>query len=180
MARFVRVVLVTALISVSFSFVAGSPASASTTANVTKAVAWLKTQQQADGGFEVAGFPGFETRDAALALAEQAQTGLAWSTTQARAALAGLHAGGPAGPTPLHALDAYAASVTTAGAAAKTIVLSAGPLGLDSSAFDAAGDGSPVNLSGKLDAGCAANTASFGAAFSDTLYAILAKKLVCG
>jgi hypothetical protein len=31
-----------------------------------------------------------------------------------------------------------------------------------------------------LDAGCAADTASFGPAFSDTLYGALAKKLVCG
>ncbi|MEX2100786.1 MAG: hypothetical protein WEB19_05165, partial [Acidimicrobiia bacterium] len=37
------------------------------------AVAWLKTQQQADGGFEVVGFPGFETRAASRAIAEQAQ-----------------------------------------------------------------------------------------------------------
>ena len=58
-------------------------------------------------------------------------------------------------------------------------MLSAGPLGLDPAAFDAAGDGSPVNLEAMLDSGCGANTASFGT-FSDTLYAILAKKMVCG
>ncbi len=46
---------------------------APSTAATTKAVTWLKTQQQADGGFEVAGFPGFETPDAVLAIANGAQ-----------------------------------------------------------------------------------------------------------
>jgi hypothetical protein len=144
------------------------------------AVDWLKTQQQSDGGFEVAGFPGFETRDAALAIAEQSQTGSVWNASQARAAVAALHFGGGSGPTPLDALDTFAATITTAGAAAKTIVLTAEPLGFDPAAFDPAGNGSPVNLVAKLDAGCSANSATFGAAFSDTLYAILAKKFVCG
>ncbi len=145
------------------------------------AAAWLRTQQEADGGFEVAGFPGFETRDASLAIAAAAQSG-GWNTTTARSTLAGIHFGGGAGPTPLNALDAFAATVTTAGGAAKTIVLSAAPLGLDPAAFDAAGDGGAVNLEGMLDAGCGANTASFGTAFNDTLYSILAKRLpsVCG
>ena len=58
-------------------------------------------------------------------------------------------------------------------------MLSAGPLGLDPSAFDAANDGSPVDLTAKLDSGCGANTASFGT-FTDTLYSVIAKKLVCG
>ena len=35
------------------------------------AVSWLTTQQQPDGGFELAGFPGFETLDAAIAIAGQ-------------------------------------------------------------------------------------------------------------
>ena len=157
---------------------AADPASQAT---ADAAVAWLKTQQQSDGGFELAMFPGFETRDAALAIAEDAQTGTVWSTSEAVAALAALHFGGtPAGATPLDALDDFGATVTTAGAAAKTIVLSAAPLGLDPSAFDPAGDGSPVNLVALLDAGCGADTASFGPAFSDTLYAVLAKRLVCG
>ena len=44
---------------------------------------------------------------------------------------------------------------TDAGAAAKTIVLGAGPLGLDPSAFDPAGDGTPVDLV-SLIGGCSA------------------------
>ena len=39
----------------------------------SSATAWLLTQQQTDGGFEVAGSPGFETPDAILAIAENAQ-----------------------------------------------------------------------------------------------------------
>ena len=155
---------------------AADPASKST---ADAAIAWLETQQQSDGGFELAMFPGFETRDAALAIAEDAQTSPTWSPSEALDALAALHYGG-AGPTPLDALDDFAATITTAGAAAKTIVLSASPLGLDPAAFDPGDDGSPVNLVALLDSGCSADTASFGPAFSDTLYAALAKKLVCG
>ena len=148
-------------------------------ATADAAVSWLVAQQQSDGGFELAQFPGFETRDAALAIAEDAQTGTTWSTSQALAAVGAVKYQGT-GPSPLDALDAFAATVTTAGAAAKTIVLSAGPLGLDPAAFDAAGDGAPVDLAALLDSGCGANTASFGPAFSDTLYGVLAKQLVCG
>jgi hypothetical protein len=168
--------LAISLFVLSSSATAVDPASHATAAS---AVAWLETQQQPDGGFETVGFPGFETRDASLAIAEQAQTGASWSTSEATAALAALHFGGGSGDTPLNALDDYGATITTAGEAAKTIVLSAGPLGIDPAAFDAGSDGSPVNLTAKLDSGCAANTASFGT-FSDTLYAVIAKKLVCG
>ena len=168
----------------SFTLFLTSPAQAAdpaSQATADAAVAWLKTQQQSDGGFELAMFPGFETRDASLAIAEDAQTGTTWSTTEALDAVGAVHFGGtPAGATPLDALDAFAATVTTAGAAAKTIVLSASPLGLDPAAFDPAGNGTPVNLVALLDTGCSADTASFGPAFSDTLYGVLAKKLVCG
>ncbi len=49
----------------------------------TAAVTWLKTQQRTDGSFEVADFPGFETRDAVLAIAEAAQTGSTWDAPAA-------------------------------------------------------------------------------------------------
>ncbi len=173
-----RAVACASTFAVALLVLSATAGAADTATTAVNAVTWLKTQQQPDGGFEISGFPGFETRDASLAIAEQAQTGSTWSTTEAHDALAALAFGG-SGPTPLNALDAYAATITTAGAAAKTIMLSAGPLGLDPAAFDAAGDGSPVNLEAMLDSGCGANTASFGT-FSDTLYAILAKKMVCG
>ncbi|MEP6626160.1 MAG: hypothetical protein ABJC79_17060, partial [Acidimicrobiia bacterium] len=54
---------------------------------VTKATDWIKTQQQADGSFEVAGFPGFETPDAVVALDERGQTSGTWDAAKALAAV---------------------------------------------------------------------------------------------
>ena len=54
------------------------------------------------------------------------------------------------------------------GAAAKTIVLSAGPLGLEPAAFDAAGDGSPVDLTATFDDDCDLLV------FTDVLWGMLA------
>src|SRR5262249_16386795 len=87
-----------------------------------------------------------------------------------------VHFGGtPAGATPLNALDDYAATISTAGAAAKTIVLSAAPLGLDSTAFDGAGDGSPVDLVALM--GCGTTTTP---AFNALRYVVLGQELECG
>ncbi|RIK07001.1 MAG: hypothetical protein DCC49_10770, partial [Acidobacteria bacterium] len=143
------------------------------------AVDWIVAQQQNDGGFEMAGFPGFETPDAILAIAENAQTETAWSSTAARAAVEAIQFGG-GGPSPLDAIDDLAESTPTAGLAAKLIVLNVLPLGLDANDFDPSGDSpDPTNLVLALDAGCGANTASFGF-LADTLYAAMAKKLLCG
>ena len=168
---------VTLLLVIPVASHAATPADQAVAAD---AVAWIGTQQQPDGGFEVAGFPGFETRDASLAIAEQAQTGASWSASEATDALAALEFGGAGGPTPLDALDAYAASLvpggqptSQAGAAAKTIALSAQPLGLDPAAFDAAGDGSPVDLTALLDGECDLLT------FSDVLWGMIAGVTVC-
>ena len=173
-----------ALLTLSFAAfaslgVAGAADPASTTA-ATKAVAWLKTQQQADGGFEVAGFPGFETPDAILAIAESAQTGSTWSTAQALAAVQAVHASGT-GKTPLDAIDAFAHGTLNQGQAAKLIVLVAAPLGLDPTAFHPGSGGTTaVNLLTILDpAGCAGNPPNYGL-FNATLYGALAKKQLCG
>ncbi len=83
------------------------------------ATAWLVGQQRPDGGFEVSGFPGFETSDAILAIAENAQTEQTWSTAQARAAVANVVRGGK---TPLDAIDDFADGALNAGQAAKLIV----------------------------------------------------------
>jgi hypothetical protein len=159
---------------------AGAADPASTTA-AGKAVTWLKTQQQPDGGFEVAGFPGFETPDAALAIAEAAQTGATWSPSQALAAVQAVHTGSPTGPTPLDALDAFAHTTLNAGQAAKLILLAAAPYGLSFTSFHAgSGATTPVNLLATLDpAACAGNPANYGL-FNATLYGALAKKLACG
>ena len=150
-------------------------------------VGWMLTQQQSDGGFWTIS-PDFETRDSALAIAEQAQTGSTWSTSEARAALAELHLGDSNGPTPLDSLDAFASSIgvvnsftAVAGAAAKTIALSARPLGLDPAAFDPAGDGDPVDLIALLDVECPVPNDAFPKlTFSDKLYALIAGVELCG
>jgi hypothetical protein len=137
------------------------------------AVGWLKTQQDSTGGFEVAGFPGFETRDAALAIAESVQTSSSWSTTEARNAVTATVKNGK---NPLEYLAAFVADPTLgAGNAAKTIVLTTAPLGLDATSFGG------VNLVAKVAAG-AHPDGSYGTpgAFSDTLYAALADRLATG
>ncbi len=152
----------------------------SSTTAAAAAVTWLETQQQADGGFEVAAFPGFETLDATLAIAESAQTGGSWSASEATTAVNAVQFGGAGGPTPFDAIDAYAQTIPTLGAqapgtAAKNIVLGAEPYGFDPSAFDPAGDGTPVDLV-TLMGGCAATT---GSTFNFTLYIAIAQSLVC-
>ncbi|HUP70693.1 MAG TPA: prenyltransferase/squalene oxidase repeat-containing protein [Acidimicrobiales bacterium] len=145
-----------------------------------RAVQWLRTQQQDDGGFEVTGFPGFETPDAALALAEHGQFPSdidkpRWRPEAGRAAVL---ASVKNGKTPLDYLDDLAETATSPGQAAKLVVLVAAPLGLDPAAFDPQGDG-PANLVARMDAGRNAN-GSYGpaGAFNATLYAALANVLV--
>ncbi|MFI5047548.1 MAG: hypothetical protein ACHQIG_10840 [Acidimicrobiia bacterium] len=173
--------LMLALFSFPASTRASTPADTTTAAN---AVAWMLTRQQPDGGFWVVS-PDFETRDSALAIAEQAQTGPTWSTSVARAALAALHFPDADRHTPLDSLDAYAASISSgggltaaAGAAAKTIALSARPLGLDPAAFDANGTGDPVDLIALLGVDCPPTSSLL--TFSDKLYALIAGVSICG
>jgi hypothetical protein len=152
---------------------------ASSTTAAAAAVTWLETQQQSDGGFEVAAFPGFETLDATLAIAENGQTGATWSASEATTAVHAVQFGG-SGSTPFDAIDAYAQTIPTlgalaAGTAAKDIVLGAEPYGFDPTAFDPAGDGTPVDLV-SLMGGC---TATGGSTFNFTLYIVLAQSLVC-
>jgi hypothetical protein len=66
-------------------------------------VAWIIDQQEADGGFELADFPGFETPDAVLAIAEAAQDSPTWDRTSARAAVDAVVS--TDGKTPLDHLD---------------------------------------------------------------------------
>jgi hypothetical protein len=142
---------------VAFLITSFAPAGAASDGAATRAVEWLKTQQQPDGGFEVAGFPGFETPDAVLALAEAAQSDDTWSAEEARAGVLAVRRNGRSpldyiddlteGKAPFKALDP--------GLAAKLIVLVAAPLGYDAAAFDPQGDGA-VNLVAPVDAARAA------------------------
>jgi len=118
---------------------------------VTKAKAWLATQQKADGGFEVAGVPGFETPDAVAALAAAAQTGVEWDPAAARAAVESQDSSG--GKDPLDYLDDLVdneldpTTAAAAGRAAKIVLLVAAPLGIDPTDFDPSNDSaSPVDL----------------------------------
>lgn len=127
--------------------VPGAPAGAAPTP-IDQAVTWLETQQQADGGFEVSGFPGFETPDAVLALAAAGQTTATWSESEALAAVEAVtHE--TSGEDALDAVDDWVDAVqgdgtASAGAkaqqAAKVIALITVPLGLDETDFDPSGD----------------------------------------
>jgi len=143
---------------------------------VHRAVQWVATQQQADGSFEVAKFPGFETPEALLSFATEAQSSPAWSGKQAL--LAAQRVANAKGLTGLDYLDDYAEATgddaITGGVAAKLITLVTGPLCLDARAFDPQRDGA-VDLVARLDAAARPNGA-YGpdGVFSDTLYAVLA------
>jgi len=148
----------------------GDPGARSTAASATT---WLKTQQQADGSFEVAGFPGFETPDAILAIAEDAQAQAKWDATQARQAVATVKTGGRSA---LDAIDDFTEGTLSGGQAAKLIVLVAGPLGYDPYAFNPQGDATTTNLIAPILLAYRPD-GSFGA-FNATLYAALASKVV--
>jgi hypothetical protein len=158
--------LVVALSACRFSGFGNAPIQAT----ATGAVSWLKTQQQSDGGFETAGFPGFETPDATLAIAAQAQTTYLWNPTTARNAVLATITNNR---TPLRSIDNFAATGIDAGQAAKLIVMVAVPLGLSTTTFDPDGDGAQ-NLVAILDGGLQPN-GSYGL-FGGTLLAAVAKR----
>ncbi len=140
-----------------------APAGAVSTPALDRAVAWLADQQQADGGFELAGFPGFETSDAIYALAAAGQADATWSTSEARAAVEAVNTGGATPKNPLDAVDDWVDSVQgDAGAsaegkaqqAAKVVVLVTEPLGLDATDFDPSDDSAaPVDLVAAIQGG---------------------------
>lgn len=168
--RAVLAALVVALVATGCKWTGWSNTAAKTASHTART--WLVTQQQTDGGFEVSGFAGFETPDAILALAEDAQQQEAWNPDQARAAVAAVTRNGKSA---LDAVDDFADGTLTAGQAAKLVVLVAKPLGYDPKAFDPQGDGAR-NLVAVVDAGRTAD-GGYGQ-FNATLYAAIAKKLV--
>ena len=152
-------------------------ADAPSKSTASAATDWLLDQQESDGGFELANFTGFETSDAILAIAENAQQQAEWNTTQARNAV---RAAETNGNDPLHNIDDLVddnSPAINAGTAAKVIVLVAKPLGLAMTNFNPDGD-TGKNLVAVMNAGAAPN-GSYGT-FNATAYAALAKKLVDG
>lgn len=147
------------------------------TVAIVKGDTWLRTQQQADGGFEVAGFPGFETPDAAFALAAVGDG--AWdsagSRTYVQAALTG-------GKGPLDAIDdlvdgdADPTTIAAGARAAKVVALVAAPLGLDVTDFDPSNDSpAAVDLIARMDLHKQVDGSyDFGAQFNGVLYTALA------
>jgi LPXTG-motif cell wall-anchored protein len=107
------------------------------------AAAWLRLQQLPDGSFEMADFPGFETPDAILALAEAAQTTSTWSTPEARA---GVESAANCGLTALDWIDDFAEGGLEAGDAARMVIYVAEPLGLSTTQFDPGNDGNGIDL----------------------------------
>ena len=139
------------------------------------ATTWIDGQQLRDGSFEVAGFPGFETPDAVLAIAENAQTTKAWNAATALSAVQAVTRNGHSG---LHALDNLVDAGIDAGQAAKLVVLDVKPLGLSATNFNPDGDAKSANLTKIITAG-AKPDGSYGA-FNATLYAAIALRLLTG
>ncbi|MEJ7585900.1 MAG: DUF4214 domain-containing protein [Acidimicrobiales bacterium] len=164
-----------AAVVVSAAVIAG-PASGATDPTVGEAVDWIATQQQSDGGFEVAGFPGFETADATLAIAEGGQTGPTWSPTEALTAVQAVTTAG--GKDALDNLDDLADASTDAGQAAKLVLLVTAPLGLGATDFDPSADSAAsVDLRARILA--AAGTGDYGGlAFNARLYVAIALTLL--
>lgn len=143
-------------------------------AAAARATEWLVSKQRPGGGFELAGFAGFETPDAVLALAEQAQTKPTWDAEQARRAVRSTLRNGR---SPLDFLDDFAdAPELDAGQAAKLVVLVAAPLGLPVRRFNPQGDATARNLLRVVNQG-RADDGSYGA-FNATLYAVVALALL--
>ncbi|HEX5587759.1 MAG TPA: prenyltransferase/squalene oxidase repeat-containing protein [Acidimicrobiia bacterium] len=121
----------------------------------------------------------FNTFDAVLGIAEAAQTGPTWSTTEAFDAVDDFE--NPDGVDPLPYMDLVGLDATTPGRAAKIITLWAAPLGLDPTAFDPDPvHGAPVDLVDVVGAPMPNGAYADDLHYSDTLYAILATSLVGG
>lgn len=155
-----------------------TPGTPRSTAEVDAAAAWLADQQEADGGFELADFPGFETPDAIWALAAAGQTEPGWDPAVGLAAVTAVETGG------LDALDAMDDQVdaaqtdpsgtvaTRAQQAAKVIALVAEPLGLDATDFDPSSDSAdPVDLVAAVQAGAGPDSDYAGLTFGGRVFA---------
>ncbi len=176
-----RVATFVALLSL-FTLVLVAPTSAGADSplspTITNAIAWLLTQQESDGGFEVSNFQGFETPDAVLAIAESAQTTSTWSTGEAFTAVSNVKFGGN-GDTPLDAIDDWIAKPggVNPGEASKILVLVAEPLGLDATDFGAA----HTNLAEIVyPSGCDAAPETSGIFFNEIVLVALGGDVLCG
>ena len=143
------------------------------------ALTYLATSQQADGGFDLSGFAGFETPDAIHAIAADANQGRPWDPAVAAAAVRRFQKDGN---DPFDAIDdlvdgAKEPDGDAAGAqAAKIVALVVGPTGQSATDFDPSGDSAaPVDLLARMNLHrTEAGGYDFGAVFNGSLYAALA------
>lgn len=148
------------------------------TDTATRARTWLVTQQQADGGFEVAQFPGFETSDAIMALGSVGEG--RWDRDAAITAVRDVENSG--GLNALDAIDdlidneADPTSVAAWARAGKVTALVAQPLGIDATSFDPSNDSDPdVDLIARINSRKNPDGSfDFGAQFNGALYAAIA------
>ncbi len=135
-----------------------------------RAIDFIAGQQRSDGGFGdgEAGFPGFETPDAVLAIADAAEVDLTYDADAARARVRSIKRNGRDG---LGYLDDLADGGVDAGKAAQ-LVMVAKAVGLSPTAFDPDGDGA-TNLLAVIDA--ARNPdGTYGTYFNSTVQVALA------
>jgi hypothetical protein len=135
-----------------------------------KAISFIVTQQRDDGGFGSgeADFPGFETPDAVLAIADASQASIAYDAVAARTRVRAVQRNGRDG---LEYLDDLADGGVDAGKAAQ-LILVARAVGLDPRAFDPDGDGA-ADLVAVVDAGRKAD-GSYGSFYNSTAQVVLA------
>lgn len=151
--------------------------------DVPAAYGYLASVQQADGGFDLSGFPGFETPDVAFAIASTAQDEAGWSTADALAAVRSVSTGGNDALDSIDDLVDGAEdpeSVAAGAQAAKIVALVAGPTGLPATDFDPSDDSDePVDLVARMNVHRSDDgTYAFDAQFNGVLYAALALEVV--
>lgn len=151
-----------------------SPPAAGTGSTVGNAIDYLASQQIAgndpatgSGAWDTDPGFAFTTPDAVLAIAEAAQTGTTWSTSEALAAVTAFT--NPQSQNPLAFVALMEAATSVPGDAAFFIVMVAAPLGMDTTALEAiVGDPAP---GGYFDSDLYLN---------ETLWAGLSKKITAG
>lgn len=172
--KFRRSFFFSAIVALILPLVAVSPASAALDPVLASARSFVVSQQQTDGGFEVAHFPSFETPDAILALAELAQTGPTWSTAAGRNAVLGVVRDGK---TPLDYVDDQVEAADLSPAlAAKYLTLVVAPLGLNPRDVDPSNDSpQPVDLVAAMGKGADLDGQYRTGAFNGLVFIALAQ-----
>lgn len=144
-----------------------APGAAVAGTTVGDAAAFIVSQQRDDGGFGAgeAGYAGFETPDALLAIGAAAQADGSWSTGEALAAVQAVVRNGKTGLAYLDDFADGAYGPLSAGNAARLVIVAVA-LGLDPAGFDPDGDGA-ANLVSTMQSGLLPD-GSFGAGVMNT------------